>query len=428
MMVMMQSPNLSDSGRPESPSTSSNPGSPLNNNNNSNTPNHETKYPRSDSRSPSNGKIIRFDAGEELVKESKTKFSVLSNVNKENSSTTTANRNSLDQILYPKPMDRDAIEPSAKFSIERLKQLADQRLSPSNIENSGLTSNKIYSIDHGAKYQNGSNSLATAGLSLNAELLQSQLHNSAFSNHHSHHLNILSHSNHLNNLKFGLMPSVGSMQNTNSSNNNNSSDLDIERIKLARTLSNGKELSDFGFRIQLGGLSTSYAHSETHSDSEELNVDGNEDSSQDGNSVSCVIKFRLIYLRNTSTLSSPNQFHPTNTTHTRRDFNCSAHSFSPPPRQPFSKTCPVDLTRSMDSKPSIESSEKETPKRLAFSVENILDPNKFTGKKHYGQGVNGSRMWNNIERDDKMDDDQSDDRSSEYLHVAHKKKFFVCLG
>jgi hypothetical protein len=73
------------------------------------------------------------------------------------------------------------------------------------------------------------------------------------------------------------------------------------------------------------------------------------------------------------------------------------------------------LTRSMDSKPSVESSEKETPKRLAFSVENILDPTKFTGKKRYGQGVNGSRMWNNIERDDKMDDDQSDDRSSEYL-------------
>lgn len=72
------------------------------------------------------------------------------------------------------------------------------------------------------------------------------------------------------------------------------------------------------------------------------------------------------------------------------------------------QTCPVDLTRSMDSKPSIESSEKETPKRLAFSVENILDPNKFTGKKQYG-----ARMWNNIERDEKMDDDQSDDRSSE---------------
>jgi hypothetical protein len=78
------------------------------------------------------------------------------------------------------------------------------------------------------------------------------------------------------------------------------------------------------------------------------------------------------------------------------------------------QTYPVDLTRSMDSKPSTESSEKETPKRLAFSVENILDPNKFTGRRHYGQSVNGLRLWStSIDRDEKMDDDQSDDRSSE---------------
>ncbi|CRL06385.1 CLUMA_CG018950, isoform A [Clunio marinus] len=369
-MVMMQSPNLSDSGRPESPTMSSNPGSPMNNNNNLNTPNQEKKFQKTESHSPSNGKIIRFEPAEDSVKDVKPKFSVLSAINKENSSNSSSNRNSLDQILYPKPNERDSNELSAKFSIERLKQLADQRLSPSNIENSGLSSNKIYSIDHSAKYQNNSSLIVTttaASIALNAELLQSQInsHHSAFSNHHSHHLNVLSHSNHLNNFKYGLIPTVGGnvgLTMTNN-NNNNPSDLDIERIKLARTLTNGKELSDFGFRIQLGGLSTGYSHSDTHSDSEELNVDGNEDSSHDGNS-----------------------------------------------------TCPVDLTRSMDSKPSIESSEKETPKRLAFSVENILDPNKFTGKKHYGQGVNGHRMWNNIERDDKMDDDQSDDRSMKDLN------------
>lgn len=301
-MVMMQSPNLSDSGRAESPAMSSNPGSPLNNNNNSNTPNQEIKFQKIESP---NGKIIRFESSEESLRDAKPKFSVLSTINKENSSTPTTNRNNLDQILYPKPSDREPIEPSAKFSIERLKQLADQRLSPSNIENSGLSNNKIYSIDHSAKYQNSSNLIATTAIttmSLNAELLQSQISNnhSAFINHHPHHLNILSHSNHLNNLKYGLMPSVGgsvglTMQNGGSNNNSNPNDLDIERIKLARTLSNGKELSDFGFRIQLGGLSTTYAHSDTHSDSEELNVDGNEDSSQDGNSVSCVIKLRLIY-------------------------------------------------------------------------------------------------------------------------------------
>lgn len=75
----------------------------------------------------------------------------------------------------------------------------------------------------------------------------------------------------------------------------------------------------------------------------------------------------------------------------------------------------------MDSKPSIESSEKETAKRLAFSVENILDPNKFTGRKHHGEGVDGSRMWNRIERDDKMDEDESDDNSSEYSVVQRFK-------
>lgn len=67
----------------------------------------------------------------------------------------------------------------------------------------------------------------------------------------------------------------------------------------------------------------------------------------------------------------------------------------------------------MDS--SIQSSEKETPKRLAFSVENILDPNKFTGKRHYGKSANGIYLWeSSIDRDDKMDDDQSDGHSSEF--------------
>jgi hypothetical protein len=284
-MVEMHSPNLSDSGRAESPMTSSNPGSPLNNNNNnSNTPNHYQKS--ENSISPTSFKISRNHSennAEEIVKDVKQKFSVLSSVNKELSSS--AIRNSLDQIMYPKP---DTIEPNAKFSIERLKQLADQRLSPSNIENNGLSNNKIYSIDHSAKFQNNSSLIAASvatTLPLTSELLNSQ--QSAFNQQHQQHLNILGHGNHLNNFKYGIMPSVVSgfsaLQNVN---NTSPSDLGFERIKLARTLSNGKELSDFGFRIQLGGLTTNYANSETHSDSEELNVDGNEDSSQDGNSVS----------------------------------------------------------------------------------------------------------------------------------------------
>lgn len=289
---MMQSPTISDSGQPESPV--SNPESPNNNNNNnSNTPNNESikNNQKIDQNSP---KINRYD--DESIRDVKPpKFSVLSAINKENSSTAISRNNNLDQILYPKPNERDLLEPSAKFSIERLKQLADQRLSPSNIENSGLTNNnKIFTIDHSAKYQIPTTNVTA--LPLNIEI--NNHNHSAFTNHtptpqQQHHLNILNHNNHLNNLKYGLIP-VGNGNVSGLLNNNNQNELDIERIKLARTLSNGKELSDFGFRIQLGGLTASYAHSEAHSDSEELNVDGNEDSSQDENSVSFIIKSRLI--------------------------------------------------------------------------------------------------------------------------------------
>lgn len=263
-MVMMQSPSsLSDSGRPES--TSSSPDSPLNNNNNNaSTPNQEVRF---------------SDDGKDM----KPKFSsVLSAINKENASTAISRNNNLDQILYPKPNERDLIEPSAKFSIERLKQLADQRLSPSNIENSALNNN--------IKFASNGGPLVVTSLPINVEISHP-----AFSNHHPHHqpppphhLHILSHNSHLNNLKYaGLLPTVVSGVPNSNNNNINPSELDIERIKLARTLSNGKELSDFGFRIQLGGLTAHYSeNSETHSDSEELNVDGNEDSSQDENSVS----------------------------------------------------------------------------------------------------------------------------------------------
>lgn len=96
-----------------------------------------------------------------------------------------------------------------------------------------------------------------------------------------HHLNNILNSNHFNSIKYGM----------NGINGHSPSELDIERLKLARSLSNGKELSDFGFRIQLGGLTTNYAHSET---SEELNVDGNEESSQDAHSVSIFNQYNNI--------------------------------------------------------------------------------------------------------------------------------------
>lgn len=43
---------------------------------------------------------------------------------------------------------------------------------------------------------------------------------------------------------------------------------------------------------------------------------------------------------------------------------------------------PVDLTRSIDSKTDVHTpSNGSGPRKLAFSVENILDPTKFTGRK-----------------------------------------------
>ncbi|XP_011214236.2 homeobox protein slou [Bactrocera dorsalis] len=149
------------------------------------------------------------------------------------------------------------------------------------------------------------------------------------------------------------------------------------------------DLSDYGFRIQLGGLAAaaaaaaatsrqiaaaSYARSDT---SEELNVDGNDEDSNDGS-------------------------HGTPT------------------------ACPVDLTRSVPTSTSTASSatnasmEKEATKRLAFSVENILDPNKFTGRTgslgHYGGRGWGSSS-SNADRDDEMhDDEHSEDMSAHDLN------------
>ncbi|EDW38876.1 GL13783 [Drosophila persimilis] len=195
------------------------------------------------------------------------------------------------------------------------------------------------------------------------------------------------------------------------------SDMDLERIKLVAAVaarssqapapstsaaassstSNsvspaGRDLSDYGFRIQLGGLAAAaaaaaatsrqiaaanYARSDT---SEELNVDGNDEDSNDG-------------------------------------------SHSTP------SVCPVDLTRSVttsatpnaNSASTSASSDREAAtKRLAFSVENILDPNKFTGNKMPASGhpFGHPRQWS-YDRDEEMherlDDDQSEDMSGSLM-------------
>ncbi|KAM8706867.1 hypothetical protein ACLKA7_011033 [Drosophila subpalustris] len=158
----------------------------------------------------------------------------------------------------------------------------------------------------------------------------------------------------------------------------------------------GRDLSDYGFRIQLGGLAAAaaaaaatsrqiaaanYARSDT---SEELNVDGNDEDSNDGSG-----------------------------------------SHSTP------SVCPVDLTRSVQSTASAANSastsggsdREAATKRLAFSVENILDPNKFTGSKLAATTTTPPfghpRQWS-YERDDEMhehlDDEHSEDMSAQDLN------------
>lgn len=410
---MMQSPQ-SDSGQAESPSHSQ-PNSPLSPAE-SNQMNHDklhntvlksvsmpmsvgsqSEYPSD--RSPpmlpkTDGLLIRFQEhqmpeGKQNL-ELRAKFPAFS---KENIVLRPVNG---DHIIYAKS-DRDLLEPSAKFSIERLKQLAEHnvnsRLSPSDLDK---TPSGKFSIDHSVKYSIPNDTglsqpqhfppshpvplmpTVPSGLSSMQSLGQHATLSAAAGQHHPQ---LPQHTHPQLQHPFAVKYPP---------ENASSPDLEIERFKIARSISNGKELSDFGFRIQLGGLSANYAHSDT---SEELIVDGNEDVSQDATSG-----------------------------------------------------CPVDLTRSMDSSSakSITSSDKETtPKRLAFSVENILDPNKFNSKLNQNNNNNSininnnnnnnstcsqnsssnnhsvnssNKFWSGFDRDDKLDDDQSDSRSAKDMN------------
>lgn len=147
-------------------------------------------------------------------------------------------------LIYPKDMS-DLETTNAKFSIERLKQLTNHninRLSPSE------DSNQSSKYSHENKF----NLSPRKCLEMDTNLHQN--------NQLGHH-------------QFPIKFATG-----------NPTELDIERFKLARSMTNGKELSDFGFRIQLGGLQPNYARSDT---SEELVVDGNDEAlSQDAATVS----------------------------------------------------------------------------------------------------------------------------------------------
>lgn len=267
-MVMMHSPK-SDSGPPTSPVSSNSPPPPpssqsalmkelkeksdsLNNNNNSNNNNNNPNNCSSE-------------------KSAQQKFTLISpNSNKENTIFQSVHPAAIlneHHLVYPR-----GDEPSAKFSIERLKQLADHnicRLSPSTDH---LTTK--YSIDHTAV-------ASAVPRKTSTDPSVAAVEESTVSGGPPPPPPALVASFH---------PTVVSAGGPTMKFFATAGDFDLERLKLARVMaaSNGqaqKELSDFGFRIQqLGGLQAcnnggnGYARSDT---SEELNVDGNDDSSQD---------------------------------------------------------------------------------------------------------------------------------------------------
>lgn len=242
-MVMMQSP-ISDIPQPTSP-RSTTPNSPNNNNNAKGMNLTESKFHKFESIRLERPQPTKFDG-------------ILLARFQEHEEIDMKNR----PLIYPK--DTIEVEASAKFSIERLKQLTGHninRLSPSE------DSNQSSKYSHEAKY----NSSPSKGVDLDANL------------HHSNPVNIVN-------------SSVAAATAVKYSALNSNELADLERFKLARTMANGKELSDFGFRIQLGGLNTNYAKSDT---SEELVVDGNDDaSSQDGGGGVGAATVCLIFLLN----------------------------------------------------------------------------------------------------------------------------------
>lgn len=84
----------------------------------------------------------------------------------------------------------------------------------------------------------------------------------------------------------------------------------------------------------------------------------------------------------------------------------------------------MDLTRSLTNK-LVNDTENETPRKLAFSVENILDPNKFTGKKV--ESFHNNTIWSNISQRnlrENIDDDHSESQSGELIFIIKKYFFF----
>lgn len=253
-MVMMQSP-VSDIPPASASPRSSTPNSP--NNNNSTTKNghtNDTQFPKFEP--------VR------LERPQPTKFDGILLARFHDPSADDSELKNNRPLIYPKDMVE--LENSAKFSIERLKQLTNHsinRLSPSEDSNQSATGG-----NGGAKYSQETSSSAAANKSASANHRLSSpkkcadavdTTNAIASNpHQNNQLNF----HHPFPIKYPISTTPTMLPHAVADG------MDIERFKLARSMTNGRDLSDFGFRIQLGAFQSNYAHSDT---SEELVVDEN---------------------------------------------------------------------------------------------------------------------------------------------------------
>lgn len=179
-------------------------------------------------------------------------------------------------LTYPK--DMSDIDANTKFSLERLKQLSNRTLYNRHSPSDDSNQSPKYPI--AAKLSDSSPKGKGTESDLNPSIVNP---------------------NHKTLVGCHSFPTIYA---------NNSVDMDIERLKLARCMTNGKEFTDFGFRIQLGEFHSDYAHSDT---SEELVVDERTDSmpTRDTTTVSHILASHL------------QQIHPIQA----HDFPCQSTNF-----------------------------------------------------------------------------------------------------
>lgn len=251
----MQSP-VSDIPPASASPRSSTPNSPNNNNNNATTKTalvNETQF--------SKFEPIR------LERPQPTKFggTLLARFH-DTSSTDDSELKSNRPLIYPKDMTE--LEISAKFPIERLKQLTNHsslnRLSPSEDSNQSTAGAK-YSQEtpNGAKSSSNNHRLSPKKCVDTVDtpnVIASNPHqNNQFNLHHPFPYKF----------PMGATPTM-LPQAVNEI-------MDFERIKLARSMTNGRDLSELDFHRVLNAFPPNYAHSDT---SEELVVDENNELSR----------------------------------------------------------------------------------------------------------------------------------------------------